>query len=564
MAEAVDLLNQEQFSCPICLDLLNDPVAIPCGHSYCMSCINSYWDQEDNAEVYSCPQCRQTFTPKPLLNINIMLSEVVEKLKKKTFQDFSPADHYAGPGDVECDVCTGRKHKAVKSCLVCLASYCESHLQPHYESPAFKKHKLTDATGRLQDKVCPHHDKPLEVYCRTDQQCICYLCTMDKHRGHDNVSITTARTENERQLRTTQKTIQQRIQLRGKELLELRKALESLTCSAQTAAKDSERMFNELIDSVRRKCLEVKELVGDQEKTAVIRTKGLVEKLERDILQLKKRESELEKLSQTEDDIHFLQHHPTLCTLPGTGVLPATPVNQKQCCFRAVSAAVNKLKDKLREKLEEEGKEILEMITEEGPTTREEFLKYACRITLDSNTANSGLALSCGNQSVSTGNQRSYLRHPERFTSCPQVLCREALSGFCYWEVEWDGKDGVDIAVAYKSISRSGVGENFRQGTKSWSLHCTQSGYQFYHNNENTAILGPYAPRIGVYLNYKAGILSFYSISNTMTLLHRVRTTFTEPLYPGFSLHTKLFFSQFASGELNSIRRATVKIVDIC
>ncbi|XP_048859192.1 E3 ubiquitin/ISG15 ligase TRIM25 [Brienomyrus brachyistius] len=195
MAEDRIAVDVNEFSCAICLDLLKDPVAIPCGHSYCMSCIKSCWDQEDHVGVYSCPQCRQTFIPRPVLNRNTILAEVVEKLKKTGLQAATPADQYAGPGDVECDVCTGRKHKAVKSCLVCLASYCETDLQLHNKLHHAKQHKLIDATGHLKDKVCSHHDKPLEVYCCTDQQCICYLCTMDEHRGHDTVSAATGRVE---------------------------------------------------------------------------------------------------------------------------------------------------------------------------------------------------------------------------------------------------------------------------------------------------------------------------------------------------------------------------------
>nr|XP_023660211.1 E3 ubiquitin/ISG15 ligase TRIM25-like [Paramormyrops kingsleyae] len=307
MAEANVAVDHNEFSCPICLDLLKDPVTIPCGHSYCMSCIMSCWDQEDHAGVYSCPQCRQTFIPRPVLGRNTILAEVVEKLKKTGLQAATPADHYAGPGDVECDVCTGRKHKAVKSCLVCLASYCETHLQPHYESPAFKKHKLTDATRRLQDKVCSHHDKPLEVYCRTDQQCVCLLCVMDKHRGHDTVSAAAGREEIQKQMGKTQREFQQRIQMREKELQELREAVASITSSAQSAVEDSERIFTEMIRSIERRRSEVTEQIRDQEKAAVSQAEGDMERLKQEIDELKRRHSELEQLSHTEDHIHFLQ-----------------------------------------------------------------------------------------------------------------------------------------------------------------------------------------------------------------------------------------------------------------
>ncbi|KAI1883389.1 hypothetical protein AGOR_G00230930 [Albula goreensis] len=241
MAEASISVGQDQFSCPICLDLLKDPVTIPCGHSYCMGCIKGCWDQDDHIGVYSCPQCRKTFTQRPDLGRNTMLAEVVEKLKKTGLQAAPPAHCYAGPGDVPCDFCTGRKRKAVRSCLVCLASYCETHLQPHYESPAFKKHKLVQATANLQEKICSQHDKLLEVYCRTDQQCICYLCTMDEHKGHDTVSAAAERTEKQKQLGATQRKSQQRIQEREKELQDLRQAVQSLTRSAQAAVEDTER-----------------------------------------------------------------------------------------------------------------------------------------------------------------------------------------------------------------------------------------------------------------------------------------------------------------------------------
>ncbi|KAJ7998122.1 hypothetical protein DPEC_G00219290 [Dallia pectoralis] len=229
MAQQGVLLDQDQFCCSVCLDLLKEPVAIPCGHSYCKSCIEICWDQDDLKGAYNCPQCRQTFTPRPTLRKNNMLAEVVDKLKKTGLQTASPDLCSTGPGDVVCDFCTGtRKQKALMSCLMCLASYCETHLQPHYEVAPLKKHKLIKATTQLQEKICSHHDKLLEVFCRTDQQCICYQCVMDEHKGHDTVSAAAERTEKQKQLGISEQEVQQKVQGREKELKELQQAVESL------------------------------------------------------------------------------------------------------------------------------------------------------------------------------------------------------------------------------------------------------------------------------------------------------------------------------------------------
>lgn len=98
-------------------------------------------------------------------------------------------------GDVLCDFCTTRRQKAEKSCLVCLASYCEAHLQSHYDYPTLMKHKLVKATGQMREKICAQHDKLLEAFCRTDQTSVCVLCMMDEHKHHDIVPAGTERTE---------------------------------------------------------------------------------------------------------------------------------------------------------------------------------------------------------------------------------------------------------------------------------------------------------------------------------------------------------------------------------
>ncbi|XP_048866525.1 uncharacterized protein LOC125739964 [Brienomyrus brachyistius] len=170
--------------------------------------------------------------------------------------------------------------------------------------------------------------------------------------------------------------------------------------------------------------------------------------------------------------------------------------------------------------------------------TRPGVQKYSCQLTLDPNTAHRRLSLSGGNRKVTCGAEQPYPDHPERFDWWDQVLCRESLTGRCYWEAEWSG-DGAWIGVTYKGIRRKGWSDDCRLGfnEKSWSLFCNTDRYSVLHNNKDTVI--PIKPsgsrRVGVYLDWGAGTLSFYRVSSDgLTLLYRFTSSFTEPLYPGF------------------------------
>ncbi|XP_062850534.1 tripartite motif-containing protein 16-like [Trichomycterus rosablanca] len=660
MAESNISVAQDEFSCSVCLETLEDPVTTSCGHSFCMVCINKHWDKEDDKETYSCPQCRKTFTARPVVSKNIILAGVVEKLKKKESQVPLPF----GPEDVECDFCTGRKYKAVKSCLVCLASYCETHIQPHYESPAFKKHKLVKASRQLQDQICSQHDKLLEVYCRTDQQCICLMCTMDDHKGHDTISAEGERAKKQmqlleiqrefqekiqnrekelnelinaveshkfsaktsvkniericaklinsirrrcsevkdlirdqrnakvskaekvvkqleeeivdlkkkdaeleqlshtedpihflqKQLLKIQRKFQEKIQNREKELNELINAVESHKCSAQTSVKNIERICTKLMNLIRRRCSEVKELIRDREKAEVSEAEKVLKQLEEEIVDLKKKDAELEQLSHTEDPIHFLQSFQSLSTPAGSAESPAITINLF-LSFDKATESVSQLKEKVEEFWKEQFEKIpdevkkVRIISPPKPEIREDFLQYFCQFTLDPNTVNKNLRLSEENKVVTrSGTEQSYPDHPDRFNYYSQVLCRESVSGRCYWEVEWSGNNRVCIAVSYKSIRRKARGSEcwFGCNDQSWILFCSPSRFLFRHNNKGTKTpIMPSSSRIGVYVDYKAGTLSFYSVSDTMKLLHRVQTTFTQLLYPGFwvGLGTKVKLS---------------------
>ncbi len=172
------------------------------------------------------------------------------------------------------------------------------------------------------------------------------------------------------------------------------------------------------------------------------------------------------------------------------------------------------------------------------------------QLTLDLNTAHKHLRLSENNRVITnTGTVQSYPDHPDRFDEC-QVLCRESVCGRCYWEIEWSG-DYVCISVSYKSIRRKGRGVEceFGSNDQSWSLICSRSSYSFWYNNIKTDLsVKSIIRRIGVFVDHGAGTLSFYSVSDTMNLIHTVQTTFTQTLYPGFGFGCVFGFGLFFNG----------------
>ncbi|KAK2887261.1 hypothetical protein Q8A67_015489 [Cirrhinus molitorella] len=356
MAEA--RFCNDQFRCAVCLELLKGPVTIPCGHSYCMSCIKRCWNQEDQKRIYSCPQCRQTFSPRPALNKNTMLAEVVEQLKKTKLSAAVPALFYAGPGDVECDVCTGRKHKAVKSCLVCLNSFCQNHIEQHENLFKGKRHNLIDATGHLQKMICRKHEKLRDIFCCTDQSCICMLCMVDEHKNHEVVSTAAERTEKQKHLGETQRKYQQQIKQRKKKLHELKEAVKNYKRSAQTAVLNSEMIFNQLINSIKRRRSEVTQMIRDQEKNEVSRAEGLMKQLEKEIDQMSLINAKLEQIPQTPDHIHFLQSYLSLPVPPGPPDVPKITERSFDIEKSVTLKSVTRLRQKLEDFCTEEIKKL--------------------------------------------------------------------------------------------------------------------------------------------------------------------------------------------------------------
>ncbi|XP_028671235.1 tripartite motif-containing protein 16-like isoform X1 [Erpetoichthys calabaricus] len=544
MAEANISLSQDEFTCSVCLELLKDPASTACGHNFCLDCIQQYWDQNSNMGVFNCPQCRQTFSPRPVLGRNTTLVEIVERFKK-TMPSHPLPENHTTPGDVPCDFCLDKTIPAVKSCLTCTASYCESHIKPHYDVLALKAHLLVNPRRNLWERICPAHQKVIDIFCKTDETSICCFCAMTEHKSHDTVISKTEREKKQSHLNMKQTEIHHRIEERLQKLTELKEGMEAFKRSAQKEIEEAEKLFTELIHSIETTCKKIIEMIKDNENAEVKKSEGVMEQLENDISALRKRSKELTELSKTDDDISFLQNYPTLTTLPGN-----EEFSDISFCSHFSVAALTRHKDNLKSAVEKLCNWEVQTVTQDVCVSpfyslqpvemkhREQFLKFFCRLKLNPRSAHRHLHLSEDLKTVSCSSEiQPYPSFPARFHHWPQVLCEEALARDCfYWEVQWSGCP--EIGITYKGINRKGAGVNCRLGgnSNSWCLSHYGAGYYALHNNKPTIISAPFSPRIGIFLDYITGSLSFYSISNSMKLLHKFHATFTQPLYPAFLL----------------------------
>ncbi|KAK1787828.1 hypothetical protein P4O66_016307, partial [Electrophorus voltai] len=556
-------MSFDQDICYLCKEDLRDPVSIPCGHVFCSICLKTYWDHTDPSGQFLCPQCRVSYNKRPTprrMQSTRSSTSGPRQSDPVPPPPPSPDYNYAGPRDVACDICIGKKLKAVKSCLMCLASYCDKHLKPHYESATFKRHKLVDEIGHLDRQICPQHQKGLELYCRTDQMCICVLCTVKEHKGHDMVAAEQERSEMQQRLGATQAEIQEKIHDRVKQMEELKQAVDSLKnrpekqlqelklrmcfCSqnsAQRALQESEKLFGDMLHAIERMQQEMAKLISSNKKAALNTAESHMDRLSQEIADLKRRDNELTQLSRTEDHIHFIQSYHMLLAQTDAEELPSVSVNP-YFSFGSVTKTVSELKQHLNEYANEELVKVATTVNKMPfcqleDQKRRKTMKDACQLTLDPNTAYKQLYISRGNRKAALKRDaQNYSDSAQRFDCLPQVLCKESLSGGAYyWEVEWSG-EGASIGVTYKGIKRTGYGDLARIGynRKSWGLFCSDSSYSARHGKDQTEINAPYASRIGVFLDYDGGTLSFYNVSEDMSLIHQFKASFSEPLYPGF------------------------------
>ncbi|XP_038854781.1 E3 ubiquitin-protein ligase TRIM39-like [Salvelinus namaycush] len=520
MASSSSLLTEEQFLCSICLDVFTEPVTTSCGHNFCMACITKYWDSKD---LCKCPLCQEKFSRRPKLRVNTTFRKVVETFKNRRDKDRDGPP--PKPGKVACDVCTGMKRKALKSCLVCQTSYCETHLEPHQIAPPLKKHKLIDPVENLEDRMCKKHDRLLELFCRTDQTCVCQFCTEGDHKTHDTVPIEEECGERKAQLGKTEAEMQLIIQERLKKVKKIRLSVNRSKREAKREIANSVQVFTALVRSIEKSQAELIEVIEEKQKAVERQAEGFIKDLEQEITELKRRSTDLKRLSHTEDHLQLLQSFLTLEYKPPPTKDWSEISVHSDLCVETVRRAVSHLEEILKKEMEKLPEVKLKMIQQ-----------YAVDVTLDPDTANPWLILSEDGKQVRTGDTPQNLPdNPKRFNKCLIVLGKNGFSsGRFYYEVIVNGMTIWTLGVAKESTGRTGI-ITLSPEHGLWTV--TRRDGNVYTASASPQVclsLRKKPQKVGVFVDYEEGLVSFYDVEAKSHIYSFTGCTFTEKLFPFF------------------------------
>ncbi|XP_032648620.1 tripartite motif-containing protein 16 isoform X2 [Chelonoidis abingdonii] len=509
--------------------VLGSPVTEAKGHQVCEG--NDFPGEKTEGEELNGPDSPEATNPGPDLQGSLIVnsSEMAMGQPGLLEQENSLEDGQ----EILCDFCMAQKVLAVKSCLTCMVNYCEDHLRPHLENSKLRSHKLMDPTKDIDLQTCETHKGHLGWFCQTDLVCVCEECLAEEHKGHNSLTCEAARKDKESSISEVKSLV-----------------------SGQ---------FGELLEAVKMAHSVVLAFLEEKERVAVNQANGIKIHLEHKRAVMEENKLRLEKMALYTSDILFLKEYYEFKKNTGDDALPSVYIGLKDKLSgirRVISESTEHLlqlvqttyKEKLQEFSKEEDCGIKTMvsaivpsrhrISAPDPETRSDFLKYSCPLTFDPVTAHRYLRLLEDNHKVTntTPWEHSYPDHPERFEHWRQVLSDNSLyMGRYYFEAEISGA-GIYIGMTYKSIDRKGSESNscISGNNFSWSIQWHGKGFSAWHSDVEIPLKTDMFNRIGVYLDYPKGTLSFYGVtSDTMTLIHKFECEFAEPLYPAFWLSKK-------------------------
>ncbi|XP_070848134.1 E3 ubiquitin-protein ligase TRIM39-like [Chaetodon trifascialis] len=520
MSTASCLLTEEQLLCGICLDVFTNPVTLPCGHNFCKTCIMQHWD---SSILCQCPSCKEPFYKRLDLRVNTFISEMAAQFRHSAGRRNS---RVAKPGEVPCDICTETKMKALRSCLVCLASYCETHLKPHLTASCLKRHQLTDPVENLEGRMCKIHDKALELFCKNDQTCVCMLCPVLDHKSHEVIPLKEEFERKKADLGKREIEIHRMIQERRMKSQDIKHSLKFSKDAADREMAGGVQVFSTLIQSLETAQAEFIGMIEEMQKTTEKQAEAFIQELEQEISELIRRRAEVEQLSRSKDHLHFLQ---SLGSLNASALTKDwTDVSLNLPSYEGiVRTAVDQLEEML-------GKQMEKLIHK---IELHRIKQFAVDVTLDPDTAHSALILSDDGKQIHHGDVKKNLPDsPQRFNPSCCVLSKQCFSyGRFYFEVQVKDKTRWTLGVAKESIKRKGI-----------TPLCPENGHwtMWLKNGDEYAVLvgsplplslNPKPQKVGVFVDYEEGLVCFYDVDTAAPLYSFTGCSFTDKLYPFFN-----------------------------
>ncbi|NXS57974.1 TRI47 protein, partial [Brachypteracias leptosomus] len=571
------------FGCPICLDLLKDPVTVPCGHNFCQGCLEALRQRPGPPDgsgeaggATRCPLCQEPVPAALRLRKNRALCEVLPLLAaaaaaaglSPSSPSSPPPSLAAGspmaPGAEEedaageegakvlCDVCpAGSGVEAAQSCLVCLASFCAAHLEPHRRAPAFRSHRLVAPLRRLEEGLCPHHLQPFDGFCRTEQSCVCARCRSHEHRTHNVVTLKTEREHKEAQQAKFLSDVENKLEELAVTITQAKKMVELIKGAATKERERVKKLFSEASEVLETFQKEVTGFIEDRERSMLGEAEADLRWKEERRAELAQCKQNLENVPST-NTICFLQEFQALKVAMEEKLCPAVSFQNElnfTKCIRAVSTVKDALSAACKKQWDHlQGNRIDEQNfqkTEKGscstspsaqkssrhppPSPRRwEMPAVAFIVDLDSDTADKFIQLFGTKGAKRVLSPIPYPKSLTRFTNCEQVLGMQLMNrGNYYWEVEIiDGWVSIGVVTADFNPHQSYKDGRLGQNDKSCCLQWNGQNYVAWFGGYESVIHQPFFHTIGVFLEYSEEALTFYGVKDSkMTLLQQLKVS---------------------------------------
>uniref|UniRef100_A0A087YAR4 Tripartite motif containing 25, like n=1 Tax=Poecilia formosa TaxID=48698 RepID=A0A087YAR4_POEFO len=511
-------LPEEHFRCLLCLDLFTEPVTTPCGHNFCRTCLSQQWSDGD---CYQCPKCNKRFPVKPEFSTNEVMAEMSVQLKRRKIEALESEN---APWQVKCDVCADFRLKASKSCLVCLASYCDGHLEPHRRVPALMRHKLVEPLENLEERVCEKHTRILEFFCRREQAFVCLLCCEAEHRDHETVPVEEEGALQKETIDSQQTKIKLMIDERMEKIEEFQKTSEMSKVKGDNIIECGEKLFSNLMSRVKEIQSTLLSNIEREMRKSKENVQVMIQELEEEVAALEMKHSQLEELSQNEDNLRLLQTLQTLNTMSKTKDWSKTKV-YPDLYVHTMRTAVENLVN---------GFQItLRTLTNIELTKMREYKES---VTFDESTAGAGLVITDSGKRLKYAKTATPSPTPssksQRFC-LPMVFGTNGfISGRHYWEVEVGLRNDWHVGVALETVDRSQSTVNKDRGF----YFLGKSGFDYEVRDTACKVLhlSPRPRSVGVYLDYEAAAQRGQSLCSYFPSLIQ-NTTFVS-----FALLTKL------------------------